>query len=79
MAPQLDLECLHKELRDFQQLISSPMKNARRDQGRSGRELDHPHLTAEVLPQFSAVLHFLTRAVVSITLSSSWAATYSPL
>jgi hypothetical protein len=38
-----------------------------------------PHLMAEVLLQFSGVLHFLSRAVASITLSSSWVATYSPL
>src|SRR5262249_52058869 len=38
-----------------------------------------PHLMAEVLLQFSGVLHFLSRAVASITLSSSCAATYSPL
>jgi hypothetical protein len=43
------------------------------------REKGHPHLMAEVLPQFSGVLHFLSRAVASINLSSSWAVTYSPL
>jgi predicted nucleotidyltransferase len=33
------------------------------------------HLTAELLPQFSAVGHFLTRRVISITFSSSVTAT----
>jgi hypothetical protein len=37
-----------------------------------------PHLMAEVLAQFAGVLHFLRRAVASITLSSSWVAVYSP-
>jgi hypothetical protein len=45
----------------------------------AGVENSPPHLMAEVLLQFSGVLHFLSRAVASITLSSSWAATYSPL
>ena len=36
-----------------------------------------PHLMAEVLAQFAGVLHFLRRAVASITLSSSWVAVYS--
>ena len=41
---------------------------------RRGRLL-RPHLMAEVLPQFSGVLHFFTRMVPSITLSSSVTAT----
>ena len=39
------------------------------------REQRHPHLMAELLLQFSGVLHFLSRAVASINLSSSWAMT----
>jgi len=34
--------------------------------------LEGLHLMAELLRQFSGVLHSLTRAVASITLSSSW-------
>src|SRR5262249_13949488 len=51
-----------------------------KNQGRSGLVAVevHPHLMAE-LGQFSGVLHFLSRAFASINLSSSWAATYSPL
>jgi hypothetical protein len=35
------------------------------------RKQGHPHLMAELLSQFSGVLHFLSRAVASINLSSS--------
>jgi hypothetical protein len=39
------------------------------------RKQSHPHLIAELLLQFSGVLHFLSRAVASINLSSSWTIT----
>jgi hypothetical protein len=42
---------------------------------RPGGQLRRPHLMAEVLLQFSGVLHFLTRMVPSITLNSSVIAT----